>query len=56
MRANEPLASTSNQAPLLNRKDPPGHKRPKAIYRKPVLRRLGALRSVGSDVHWLRHR
>ena len=56
MQPNEPPANTSNQAPLLARKDPPGRKPAKAIYRKPVLRHLGALRSAGSDLHWLRHK
>jgi hypothetical protein len=50
----ETPVKTGDQTTLLKTEDKSGHdQQSKAVYRKPVLRRLGLLRSVaGSDPHW----
>jgi len=54
MKAKPPgIATAPGQATPLGSGEPGHSKRSKAVYRKPVLKRLGVLRSIaGSDPAW----
>jgi hypothetical protein len=54
MPADKQTANTSNRGQPLTTRDQRGQKRAKAAYRKPLLRRLGVLRSAAGseDPHW----
>ena len=50
MPADKQTADTSNREHPLTTRDERSQKRPKAPYRKPLLRRLGVLSDAGSKV------
>ena len=54
MPADKQTADTSNREHPLTTRDERSQKRPKAAYRKPLLRRLGVLKSAAGslDPHW----
>ena len=55
MPADKQTADTSNREHPLTTRDERSQKRPKAAYRKPLLRRLGVLKSAASskvDPNW----
>ena len=55
MPADKQTADTSNREHPLPTRDQPSQQRPKAAYRKPLLRRLGVLKSAAGsqDPHWI---